>query len=88
MKILCKKNSFYIIKKEMDIQIIPDAQKGYTAIIKELSITTEWDTRDELLVNIREALQCYYESKKKRKTILEKTNLKFYFDMKSIAYAA
>lgn len=73
----------------MDIEIIQDNKKWYSANIKEICVNTQWDSRDELLFNIREALQCYYEavSQKEKKSILNKRNWKFYFDMKSIVNA-
>ncbi len=73
----------------MDIQIIPDSKKWYTAMIKELAITTQWDTWDELILNIREALQCYAEAEEKAKqiSIFHNKKLRFYFDMESLAYA-
>ncbi len=73
----------------MDIQIIQDNKRWYTAMIKDLAITTQWDSRDELLFNIRESLACYYDavSQKKQKNLMKKKDLRFYFDMKSIINA-
>jgi predicted RNase H-like HicB family nuclease len=51
----------------MDIQITQDDKKWYTATIKKLCINTQWDSRDDLLFNIKEALQCYYEAISKKK---------------------
>ena len=50
----------------MEIKIEYDKKHWYTAIIEELWIVTEWNNFDELLKNISEAIECYYETNEKK----------------------
>ncbi len=65
----------------MEIKIEYDKNYGYTATIKEFWIITEWNNFDELMKNITEAIECYYETEKK--DLLKKA--KFYLSFENNA---
>ncbi len=65
----------------MDIKIEYDKNYWYSATIQELGIITEWNDFDELMKNISEAIDCYYETEKK--DLLKKA--KFYLSFENNA---
>lgn len=72
-------------KLAMDIKIMLN-DNGYTWVIKELWIITEWDNFDMLLKNIKEAIECYYEVDS-RKMNTENNDYRFYFSLDQMDYA-
>ena len=66
----------------MKIKIEFDKKYGYTATIENLWIVTEWNTFDELIKNISEAIECYYGTENKPKNSDE---LKFYLSFENNA---
>lgn len=61
-------------------------KKWFSAHVPELHISTEWETFDELIKNIQEAIEMYYEEEKQyNKNCLN--SWKFYFDMNSLKHA-
>ena len=66
----------------MEIVIIPE-DVGFSASISSLHIHTQWDTFDELLYNIREAIDVYYEEEKEYSINQLDTN-RFYFSLPKI----
>jgi len=61
-------------------------KKWFSAHIPELHISTEWETFDELIKNIQEALEIYYEEEKNHNKNLLNSG-KFYFNMESLKHA-
>lgn len=58
----------------------------FSASIPELHIHTQWDTFDELLHNVREALELYYEEEKQYALEHMYSN-KFYFSLPKLQHA-
>lgn len=69
----------------MEIAISAE-KKWFSAHIPELCISTQGKTFDELIKNIQEALELYYEEEKDYNTNLLKTG-KIYFNMKNFKHA-
>ena len=71
----------------MDIKIMVN-DNWFTWVVEELGIVTEGDTFDELLINVKEAVECYYDfddnSNLKNKLM---KNSKFYFSLDQLEYA-
>lgn len=68
----------------MEITITPE-EKGFSASIASLHIHTQWDTFDELLYNVREALELYYEEEKQY-ALETMASSKFYFSLPKVDY--
>ena len=69
----------------MEIAITAE-KKWFSAHIPELHVSTEGETFDELIKNIQEALELYYEEEKDyNKNILK--NWKMYFNMETLKHA-
>jgi len=61
-------------------------KKWFSAHIPELHISTEGENFDELIKNMQEALELYYEEEKDYNKNLLKTG-KLYFNMESLKHA-
>jgi len=68
----------------MEIKIEYDKNYWYTATIEELGIVTEWNSFDELVKNISEAIECYYETDTNKIDIFKKA--KFYLSFENNAH--
>lgn len=69
----------------MEIAITTE-KKWFSAHIPQLHISSEGETFDELLKNIQEALEMYYEEEKDyNKNFLK--NWKIYFNMENFKHA-
>jgi len=53
----------------MKAQIIYDAKYGYTIHIPDVGIITEWDTFEELVKNLQEAIDLINEDRKEKISI-------------------
>lgn len=69
----------------MEIVINPE-KKGYSAHIPDLQLSTEWENFDELIQNIKEAIELYYDEEKEFQKKKFLTN-KFYLNMSHLAHA-
>lgn len=69
----------------MEIAITTE-KKWFSAHIPQLQISTEGETFDELLKNIQEALEIYYQEEKDYNKNLLK-NGKIYFNMENFKHA-
>lgn len=71
----------------MDLKVFFDKNHGYTATLESLGIVTEWNTFDELIYNVNEALELARQPNWKLVDV-SSTFFKFIFSSKEhVAYS-
>lgn len=60
--------------------IINTEEIGFSAEIPSLHIHTQWESFDELLKNIQEAVELYYEEEKNN-AVMKLSTERFYFNL-------